>query len=218
MSPLPGESHILLIRHGQSIPYVEGTPFPLVEGHGDPPLSPRGEWQAIQVGNRFRHEPIRAIYASTLTRTQQTAAPLAAHLGLDVGIEPDLREVFLGEYEGGLFRQKAADGDPVVLGFREQRDWGVIPGAESNEDLRLRTSAALLGIALKHPDEMVAVVCHGGVIASLCGHATTSEPFLFVGVRNASVTSVYVSADRWKIQTFNDASHIGAFTHDDDPT
>lgn len=217
MHPRPGESHILLVRHGQSIPLVEGTSFPLVDGHGDPPLSPRGEWQAIQVGERLRHEPIAAIYASNLQRTQQTAAPLAGHLGLPVTIEPDLREVFLGEYEGGLFRQKAADDDDAVLAFREQLDWGLIPGAESNEDLRLRTSAAVLGIAVRHPDQVVAVVCHGGVIASLCGHATQINPFTFAGVRNTSITSMHISADRWKIQSFNDGSHVGPFTHDLDP-
>ena len=70
------------MRHGQSIPYVEGQPFPLVDGHGDPPLSPRGEWQAERVGERLADEPIDAIYVSSLTRTHQTAAPLASRLAM----------------------------------------------------------------------------------------------------------------------------------------
>src|SRR5262249_25674857 len=39
---IPGSADILLIRHGQSEPYVRGTPFPLVAGHADPALTPAG--------------------------------------------------------------------------------------------------------------------------------------------------------------------------------
>ena len=39
---------------------------------------------------------------TTLRRTHETAAPLAARLGLTPIVEPDLREVHLGEWEGEL--------------------------------------------------------------------------------------------------------------------
>jgi len=213
----PGACRMVLVRHGQSIPWVEGTDFPMKDGHGDPPLSPRGEWQAVQVGERLRHEPITAIYASTLQRTQQTAAPLAEHLGLDIQIEPDIREVFLGDWDGGLFRQMSADGHPIALEMRTTREWGAIPGAETNAELRARTSAAVLSIALRHPDEIVGVFCHGGVIDAILGHVTNTPGFTFRGARNASVSYLYVSADEWIIRSFNDATHIGSLTEDADP-
>jgi len=213
----PGACRIVLVRHGQSIPWVEGTQFPMKDGHGDPPLSPRGEWQAAQVGERLRTEPITAIYASSLQRTQQTAAPLAEHLGLDIQIEADLREVFLGEWDGGLFRQMSAEGHPAVTAMRTNREWGELPGAETTAELRARTSAAVLSIALRHPDEMVGVFCHGGVIDAILGHATDAAGFTFGGARNASITYLYVSADEWRIRSFNDAIHIGPLTADLDP-
>src|SRR3954469_23582754 len=101
----PGATEILLVRHGESEPLVEGRPFPLVDGHGDPALAPEGEIQAERVGERLSTEPIVAIYVTTLRRTHQTAAPLAARLGLTPIVEPDLREVHLGDWEGELFRQ-----------------------------------------------------------------------------------------------------------------
>ena len=54
-----------------------------------------------------QHEPIDAIYVTTLRRTHETAAPLAARLGITPIEEPDLREVFLGEWEGGHLPRSA---------------------------------------------------------------------------------------------------------------
>lgn len=217
MDPGDGVCEVLLVRHGQSEPYVSGTPFPLIDGHGDPKLSPRGLWQAEQVGERLAGHPITAIYASSLTRTQQTATPLATRSGLDINVDADLREVFLGEWEGGLFREKAAEEHPAVLAMRTTGDWGEIPGAETNAELTSRTVAAVTRISLNHPNEMVAVFCHGGVISALLQHATDTPPLTFRAVRNASVNHLHVSEAEWVVRTFNDASHIGPLHGDNDP-
>jgi probable phosphoglycerate mutase len=67
---------------------VDGSPFPLVGGHGDPPLSPQGVEQARRVCARLVTAGIDAIYGTTLRRTAQTAAPLAGQLGLVPRVEP----------------------------------------------------------------------------------------------------------------------------------
>lgn len=216
--PPPGACRIVLVRHGQSIPYVSGQPFPVVDGHGDPPLSPRGLHQAQLVGERLATEPISAIYVSTLTRTHQTAAPLAERLDIDPVVEPDLREVFLGDYEAGLFRELAAIGDdPAVQRMRETGDWGAIPNAESNAELRARTTPVIERLARQHPDEMIAVVCHGGVIGVLLAHAMGVPATFFGGARNGSLSYVYVTPERWFVRNWNDSAHIGPLTGDDDP-
>ena len=84
----PGSTELLLVRHGESEPMVPGRPFPLVDGHGDPELAPDGRRQAELVGARLARHPIDAIYVTTLRRTVQTAAPLAATLGLEPIVEP----------------------------------------------------------------------------------------------------------------------------------
>ena len=81
-APWPGAADLLLIRHGESQAAVEGASFPMKDGHGDPALHPNGRQQAIAVGERLKTWPIAAIYVTTLQRTHQTAAPLAAHLNL----------------------------------------------------------------------------------------------------------------------------------------
>ncbi len=220
-APPPGACQVLLVRHGQSAPFVEGQPFPLVDGQGDPPLSDRGQWQARRVADRLRDEPLAALYCSTLQRTQQTAAPLAAHLGLTPSIDADLREVHLGEGEGGRFRQMAAEGHPAVMRMRDRGEWGEIPGAETSAQLQSRTVAALRRIAAAHADQFVAVFCHGGVIGALTGHAIGRADFTFNGARNGSFTHLVVtgSADDspWIVRSFNDAAHTGPLTADAEP-
>ena len=99
----PGASELLLVRHGASAPFREGQDFTLVDGHGDPPLDPLGQQQAERLADRLADEDFAAIYVTSLQRTVQTAAPLAERLGLEPIVEPDLREVYLGEWEGGSF-------------------------------------------------------------------------------------------------------------------
>jgi probable phosphoglycerate mutase len=199
---------LLLVRHGQSAPYVEGTSFPLVDGQGDPPLSPLGQQQALRACARLVSAGIDAIYVTTLCRTAQTAAPLAQALGLDPVVEPGLREVHLGEWEGGLFRKRVADGHPIALQMLAQERWDVIPGAEESAALTGRVRAAILGLAARHPGQRVAAFTHGGVIGQALSLAASSRPFAFTGSENASISRLVVTPDAWIVRSFNDTSHL----------
>lgn len=215
--PPPGACQIILVRHGQSAAYVDGQPFPLADGQGDPPLSPLGAFQAQQVRDRLRHEQLSALYVTSLQRTHQTAAPLAEALGLVPRVEPDLREIHLGDGEGGRFRQMAADGHPAIVAMRAEREWGRVPGAETNQQLTDRTVAAVRRIAATHPDEVVAAFAHGGTIGALIAFAAGVNPFIFSGTRNGAIAHLVVSDDEWVIRAFNDAAHVGPLTADAEP-
>lgn len=210
---------VLLIRHGQSQPFDPTNPFPLVDGHGDPALSPLGQYQAELVGQRLESEPITNIYVSSLTRTHQTAAPLAERLGIDPTVEPDLREVFLGEGEGGRFREMAANNHPAAVALSENREWGEVPGAETNQQLTDRTVGAVRRIAAAHPNELVAAFCHGGVIAAVLGYAMEVGAMSFIGARHTSISHLVieqpgVGPNHWTLRLFNDGSHAGTLTGD----
>ena len=209
IAPAPGSVELLVVRHGQSEASVEGEDFPLVDGHGDPPLSVEGHEQAALLGARLALEPIDAIYVTTLTRTAQTAAPAAAALGLVPVVEADLREVHLGDWEAGLFRQKVADRDPVALRMFEAQRWDVIPGAEPGDAFAARVRAGFDRIVAAHTDQRVLVVVHGGVIAELFAQVTGSGPWTFIGADNASISHLVVSPGRWLVRAFNDTAHLG---------
>ncbi len=206
--PPPGSTRVILVRHGESEPARIDRPFPLVGGHGDPALHPDGEDQARRVGERLASWPIDALYVTTLRRTHQTAAPLAAATGLQPRIEADLREVHLGDWEGGLLRIRAAEGDPIYREVHRRQRWDPIPGAESTEALDRRTQAGLSRIVAAHPDSTVVAVCHGGVINQLLCRATGATGFAFGGAANGSISELVIDGDGQILRRFNDVAHL----------
>lgn len=207
-TPPPGATQILLVRHGESRAATAENPFPLVDGHGDPELHANGREQALMVGERLKGLPISAIYVTNLRRTAETAAPLCRHLGLDPIEEADLREVFLGEWEGGVMRIKAAENHPIMQRVRAEQRWDAIPGAESNAALDERIGRGLQRIAANHADELVVAVVHGGVIARVVAMATGAQPFAFAGADNGSITHIVMTGDAIVVRRFNDCSHL----------
>lgn len=203
-----GATDLLLIRHGESAPVHPDRPFPTVDGQGDPPLDPRGHREAEQLADRLATVDLAAIYVTTLQRTQQTAAPLAARLGITPIVEPDLREVYLGEWDNGMFRLKVREWGPLAQRVFAEGRWDLIPGAEPQDAFHARLRAALERICKAHPDQRVAVVTHGGVIGTLAAMATGSHPFAFVGADNASITHLVVTGDTWTLRRFNDTGHL----------
>ena len=198
------------MRHGESSPHVEGEPFPLVDGHGDPALASEGHAQAELVADRLAasEEQIAAIYVTTLQRTHQTAAPLARRLGLEPRVAADLREVFLGEWEGGELRRRVIDNDPLAAALFETGRWDVIPGAEPDDEFGERIRRGIERIAAAHPDQLVVVVAHGGVIGRVMNIASGGTAFAFTGSDNASISHLVITPQRWIIRCYNDTSHL----------
>lgn len=203
-----GATEVLLVRHGESRAVTPGEPFPLVDGHGDPELSELGRQQAIRVAERLKVEPIDAIYVTNLRRTAETAAPLARHLGIEPRVEADLREVHLGEWEGGLYRIKAHENDPLYLKMQQEERWDAIPGAESHDALNLRVRDALERIARSHQDQLVAAFVHGGIVGHILAHASNARPFAFNGADNGSISHIVITPERILVRRFNDSAHL----------
>ena len=204
----PGSTEILLVRHGASADSVEGETFELVEGQGDPPLSDAGRHQSELVGHRLAQESFDGIYVTTLRRTAQTAAPLVARCGVTPVVEADLREVYLGEWEGGLLRQKAVDGDPMFGRVLREQRWDVVPGAESRAVFGGRLRRAVGRIAGAHPGGKVVVFSHGAAIGELLAQASGSEPFAFINSDNTGISRMVVTPERWIVRGYNDTAHL----------
>ena len=210
-TPPPGATELILVRHGASAAAVPGEPFDLLDGHADPPLAPEGEEQAAAVGRRLEGESIGALFVTPLQRTQQTAAPLAAATGLEPRVIPELREVLLGDWEGGMLRIRAAEGDPLFWKVLEEERWDVIPNAEPAEQFADRVERGVEAmVAATGPDATAAAVLHGGVIGEICRQATRSRPFAFVHSDNCSISRLVVlPGGRQLLRNFNDTAHLG---------
>jgi broad specificity phosphatase PhoE len=144
-------ARILLVRHGQSEWNASGR----WQGQADPPLSELGEEQAVAAARALGM--VDAIYASDLVRAHHTAELVAAQLGADVVVAPNLRERSAGEWEGRT-RAEIEEGWP---GFLES---GRRPaGYEPDDSVLERVLTALEAIAAAH-DGDVLVITHGGVV------------------------------------------------------
>jgi probable phosphoglycerate mutase len=209
---LPADAtEIVLVRHGASAPVFPGEAHDLsAEGWGDPPLAPEGVQQAAAAAERLRAEPLSALFVTSLRRTVQTAAPTVAWSGLQPTVVPELTEVHLGDWEGGEYRIRAREGDPIaVQALREER-WDVIPNAEPMDAFAARVTAGVERVAAAiGPGRVGAAFVHGGVIGEICRQATSSRPFAFVHADNGSLTRLVRFADGyWLLRAFNETTHL----------
>lgn len=106
---------LLLVRHGQTPANVMGQ---LDTAHPGPRLTELGALQAARIPDALRHEDIDAIFASTLVRTQLTAAPLAADRTLRVTVLGGIHEIDAGSLE------KRSDRDSVRTYIETIVSWG----------------------------------------------------------------------------------------------
>lgn len=148
---------IYLLRHGQ-------TPFNAerrMQGHMDTPLNARGVQQAAAMGALLRRLiPDTAgwrIVASPLTRAQDTAKAVGAALDLPVETDRRLIEVTVGEWEGRLLDDVAAEHPEL---FKSRQWFFHAPGGETYDQMTSRIGAWLDDLA-PEPDRKVIAVCHG---------------------------------------------------------
>ena len=133
--PPPPSITVTLVRHAQSEGNASGLIDTTVPGPG---ITAEGEKQADEVADELRDKGFDGIYASSMIRTQQTAAPLAKELGEQVDVLPGLREIEAGWFEG---TPEAAAASTYFLapeqwlkGRRDARIPGSVDGTEFNDD------------------------------------------------------------------------------------
>ncbi|MEJ5248588.1 MAG: histidine phosphatase family protein [Caldilinea sp.] len=153
-----------LVRHGQTDWNLQGR----YQGQADPPLNETGVQQAQAAAEALAGRCYAALYSSDLERARVTAEIIARRLGLEVIVDPRLREVNQGAWEG-LLVTEIQERYPLEWEAR-QRDrlrFRAPGGGESVEDVAARIWAAMDDIARRHPCEAVIVVSHGLALATM---------------------------------------------------
>lgn len=154
-------TRFLIVRHPETEANAEGR----LVGRGDTPYTPRGELQAVLLGERIaRFRPDRLL-TSPLRRTLMVAALAADRLHLDAEADDRLTELDFGVAEGLMYGEMESRG----IGFDVRSVAApVAPGGESRTDIMERVVA----VADEQLDcgGRVAIVTHGGVVRSLIVH------------------------------------------------
>ncbi len=145
-----------LIRHGRTDWNDAGR----YQGQADPPLNPLGLRQAEAAALALCGVQWTAICSSDLQRSKQTADALAARTHLPVRLDPRLREIHLGEWQG---MQADEIGKRYAETFSHWHDAPTevhAPGGEAVCALRARLGHALDDLAGVFPGGTVAVFTH----------------------------------------------------------
>lgn len=173
---------LLLIRHGQTPGNVLGQ---LDTAHPGPGLTELGERQAAALARSLANEQIDFLYASTLIRTQITAAPLSAVRGLKIEVMEGLHEIEAGSLEKLTDKESHLRYLGTVFGWADGELHRRMPAGPSGHEFferydasiaRIATAAAS-GTAASGGAGTVAVVSHGAAIRVWAGlRAGNMEP------------------------------------------
>ncbi len=212
--PLDNNTQILAIRHGET----DWNRVKRIQGHTDIELSELGFAQARLLGLALSGQAIDAIYASDLLRAQQTAQAVLSHssrAGMQIRLDPQLRERSFGCFEG-LTWEQIAERWPSQSERWRKRD--VDFGAEGGETLGgfyQRSVDALTRIALNHPGETIVVITHGGVLDCLHRAATRQSlqaPRSWV-LGNAAINRLLFTSAGFGLVGWNDGGHLEPLGH-----
>jgi broad specificity phosphatase PhoE len=158
---------LLLARHGETDWNRDGR----WQGQTDTPLNERGREQAGALAAEVAGDGIAAVYASDLARARETATIVADRLRVPLHIDPRLRELHFGGWEGLTTLEIEERYSDEIARWRADDGSSAFAGGETYVQMSERVVAALIDIAATHPSEDVLVVFHGGPIRGLLAHA-----------------------------------------------
>ena len=207
----PTPTTLLLVRHAETDDNVTLR----LSGWTDADLSPRGEAQIELLADHFNreHGHVQAIYASPLVRARRTAEAIGRLTGREPILLDDLREMYFGELDGRPFEElKEAYAHLLQADENSAIDDFVWPSGESRSGFTARVLRVTNWIAGRHRGCSVAVVTHGGVIATLLTilHGESPANWRKWVVPNASLTEVLwdTSAQRGALVRHGDDAHL----------
>ncbi|MFP5259131.1 MAG: histidine phosphatase family protein [Acidobacteriota bacterium] len=192
-------STLYLLRHGA---IVQQAPRRFI-GQTDHPLTDDGRRQAALWHEALADVPFSAVVTSDLARCRETAAIILDGRDLPIRLEPRLREIALGAFEGltveevrcrfpGAYERRGCD----IAGFCPQ-------GGESFADVQKRAVAAVAELALL-PGNVLAVA-HGGVNRAILCHALgiDLERLFRLGQDYCRLNILELGPDCWRVDAVN---------------
>jgi broad specificity phosphatase PhoE len=188
------------VRHGES----EANAAGVFAGQTDSPLTPKGREQAKVVANALRPVHFDRIVSSTLSRTTDTAAEIAAGRGLPVEPFADLKEIDLGEAAGKPFDEVRGLPGYESDGFHQ---W---PGGESLDQVVTRAMRVIDRLVVESPGRTICIIGHGGVTRILVSKFMDVLPKLIrVPATNTNITIVTHDPSRgYEVQEMFKDTHI----------
>ena len=195
-----------VLRHGQTDYNVERR----LQGQRESRLTELGRRQADGTGRALAAMGLAfdACSFRPLRRARATAELVAARLGLRPIPDPRLQEWCLGQGEGLLWDEAAAEFPQLaLLNRRDDPELG-LPGGETRRQLWTRVREALEELAARHAGQRLLLVSHGGAIRAMFHHVCGDVPAhaWLPQVDNASLSRFEHRGDAWRLLSFNETA------------
>jgi probable phosphoglycerate mutase len=199
-------TRIIAVRHGETAWNVATR----IQGQLDIGLNARGRWQAAQVAQALRGEPLHAVYASDLARAWDTAQAIAQVSAVGLTEHVGLRERGFGEFEGQTHADIEASWPEHALRWRQRDPHWAPPGGESLAALRDRIRHTVDELAAAHVGQQIVLVAHGGVLDVLYRLATgqAAEAPRSWQLGNATINRLLWTPEGLSLVGWSDASHL----------
>ena len=199
------ETEIILIRHGET----EWNSQLRMQGHSNSALSAVGRGQIQALGEWMKNVSFEHIYSSDSLRARQTAEAITQYSGDTLQFDQRIREKNLGVFEG-LTSIEAREQLPEI--YRLFKTGGanyVIDEGESTQQVLVRALEFIEEIRLRHPEQRVVMVTHGGVVRVLMKHTlglSLDAPTSFL-IKNTGIFRL-VWNEKWLVSQMDVVSHL----------
>jgi broad specificity phosphatase PhoE len=139
----------------------------IASGHFDTPLSETGRQQAREMGQRYEHEQIDAVFCSDLQRSYITGQTAFGHRPI-----PLLQDARLRECDYGQFTQAPKE---EIEAQKLQHITTPFPGGESYQEATERVKSFLRDLFPSYDGKHIIIIGHAATHFGL-KHYTTSLP------------------------------------------
>jgi len=202
-------TNLIIVRHAESQFNLQNR----IQGHQDSALTKLGLRQSRLLAKRFKNSHIDKVYTSDLGRAYSTALEITKFLKIKVQLDPYLREIHLGAWEGMTPEEVDTLYDKGYQKWLKKPSACRIPKGELLADFRKRISGRVRSIALAHRGKTVLIVTHGGAITALLSDwlkADFDTLLLNLHLENTGVTLVEETAERVRLHAINDTAHLSS--------
>jgi probable phosphoglycerate mutase len=193
---------IVLVRHALPV-RIDATP----DGSpADPGLAAIGIEQAARLPAALAGDAIDALYSSPSRRALETAAPLAAALGMELVLEPGIAEFDVDHPSYVPVEELRASRDPrwELLVAGDLYSVGVDPVV-----FRERVVEAVERIAAEHPGGRAVLVTHSGTVNAFAGHVLGQSKAIWFAPSYCSLSRIAISrTGRCGVVSLNETGHV----------
>ncbi len=197
---------VYLIRHGET----EWNKLGKFQGSTDIALSEDGIRQAYLAAKVLKGK-FDYIYASPLSRAKQTADIIGETSHVSTQIEPEIKEINFGLWEGLTFEEIKEKYPKEFVSWRNPLEGHLMSDDKSIRNAGKRAGNAIRRLVEGHQGERIALVAHGGILKAglidLFDWDMTMYYKIFLG--NTSITKlVFKKKDSPILVTLNNTSHL----------